>query len=147
MASRNRATSHEYQERVDVLQALWARGFPPSRAIQLACQQWGISERQAKRYLQAAREQVEEQIKKPLEHHYAQVWLELGYIFQKAVQDGDLKLAQRVTGDRMRLLKQLRAELPLLETSGRLSPEELEEMMLALADEERKYPREDDLEE
>lgn len=134
MAGRKRASNTELQYRLDALLGLRARGIPSSQLIDVACQQWGVSERQAKRYLQMAKDQALTVIKQPLEFQYGQICLALSYIYQQAIVLGDLNLAQRVATDRMRLLKQLKAELPQAQPSGIMSAKELEALLQSFED-------------
>lgn len=106
MAGHRRANKTEIQYRLDALNGLRARGVPSYQLVQVACQQWGVSERQAKRYVQMAREQMLEEAQQPIEQQYGQIWFQYHYIYQQAILTGDLKLALRTCSSRARLLKQ-----------------------------------------
>lgn len=137
MKSSQRVTRIEYQKRLDVLMALCARGLPSSQLIKIACQEWGVSQRQAKRYLRKAREQQSMLGTQPVEERYSQLWLRLNYIYQQAIQLKDLELARRTAVDLAQLLRQQRKEL--LHDSSFSSPsrlveaDELEALVQSLA--------------
>lgn len=110
MSSFQRVTQVEYQKRLDMLLALRARGLCFSQLVKIACQQWGVSARQAKRYLKKANEQECRLGSQPLEARYAQLLLKFNYIYQQAIQLQNLELARRTALDLAHLLRQQRKE-------------------------------------
>lgn len=106
-----RVTETEYQKRMDVMMALRARGIPTSQLVSIACQQWGISERQAMRYLKAAKEQENSLAQLPASAQYAHLLLQYNYIYQQAIQLENLELAMRVAEKREHLIAQQQKEL------------------------------------
>lgn len=134
----------EYLRRVDVMSALLAKSFPYSHMLKLACQQWGISERQAKRYIQKARERVKEVGSQPLADMYHQVISWYISIYQDATQSQDNNMRRKAARDMVFLLKQMKKDLGHEEfkksESRLIESGELEEIIKALANEERDYP-------
>jgi hypothetical protein len=106
MKPTERVTRVEYQKRLDILIGLHARGLASSQLIKIACQQWNVSVRQAKRYIKKAKEQESQLAAQPLEVKYALVLQRFNYIYQQAIQLGDLELARRAAFDLVHLLKQ-----------------------------------------
>lgn len=139
-----RVTQIEYQKRLDILMALCARGLPSSQLIKIACQQWDVSERQAKRYLKKAREQQAKIGSQPLEEHYSHLLLRFNYIYQQAIQLRDLELARRTASDLAQLLRQQRKDL-MNDASPSHQPrlvgsDELEELIRSLENEGQNHP-------
>lgn len=106
MAKRNRATEAEQQRRVDTLMTLSARGYSTMQLVRAACQQWGVSERQAMRYVSAAKEQESKLAQQPLDTRVGHLLSQFNFIYQQAIQMEDYELARRVTADRVHLLMQ-----------------------------------------
>lgn len=135
----------EYLKRIDVMMALIGKCYPYSHMIRLATQQWGISERQAKRYIQRARENLKRIGTLPLSEQYDHVMSWMMSIYQDATQAQNHGLRRKVTRDMLVLLKQIKRDLSdeiFQEYQSRLAESGgLEEIIKALANEERDYPR------
>jgi lysyl-tRNA synthetase class I len=133
----------EYLRRVDVMTALLAKSIPYSHMIRLACQQWGISERQAKRYIQTAREKVKEVGSQSLADHYHQVISWYISIYQDATQSQDNDMRRKAARDMVALLRQVKRDLSHEEfkksESRLIESGEMEEILQALANEERLF--------
>ncbi|WP_303674755.1 hypothetical protein [Vampirovibrio chlorellavorus] len=146
MNQHKRIKQVEYLRRVDVMTALLGKSIPYSHMIKLACQQWGISERQAKRYIQEARENVKEAGSQPLSDLYHQVISWFVSIYQDATQSQDNELRRKTAKDMLNLLKQIKKDLGHAEfkksESRLIESGELEEIIRALENEERTFPTE-----
>lgn len=144
MKSPQRVTQIEYQKRLDVLMALCARGLPSSQLIKIACQQWDVSERQAKRYLKKAREQQAKLGSQSVEDRYSQLLLKFNYIYQQAIQLRDLELARRAASDLAQLLRQQRKDLmndsSPSHQSRLVGSDELEALIQSLEEEGNNHP-------
>jgi hypothetical protein len=138
MPNSQRVTKVEYQKRVDTLMSLYARGVGTSQLIKAACQQWDVSERQAKRYIQKGKEQQCQMASQPIEMQYSQLLLRFNLIYQQAIQLGDWELARRTATDLAHLLKQQRKELVTHASSqsGTMDPGKLEALIQSLGPEE-----------
>jgi hypothetical protein len=144
MKSPQRVTQIEYQKRLDILTALCARGLPYSQLVKIACQQWAVSERQAKRYLKKAREQQSNLGFQSLEDRYSHLLLRFNYIYQQAILLRDLELARRTMSDLMQLFRQQQKDLmndPSLSHQSRLvGSDELEALIQSLEAEGENFP-------
>lgn len=143
MAGHKRATNVEYQSRIETLMKLRAQGCSDYHIILAACQQWGLSVRQGKRYLQKVDEAVSALGKQPIEVLYSQVLNKLDYLYQQALKIGDTKLALRVAKDRERLLRAVQKYLQHPSQSnhaGLLSTEELEKALKEINGKSGKNP-------
>lgn len=146
MKEPKRITQLEYRKRLDVMTALLARSIPYSHLVRIACQQWDVSERQAKRYIQKAREQEKNIGSQPLTNQYYQLIGRFIYIYQQAIQLRDLELARRSGQDMLKLLKQAKRDLSHEEfqscESRLVGPNELEALVRALEKQGKNYPDE-----
>jgi hypothetical protein len=144
MKSPQRVTQIEYQKRLDILMALCARGLPSSQLIKIACQQWDVSERQAKRYLKKAREQQSRLGSQSLEDRYSHLLLRFNYIYQQAILLRDLELARRTMSDLMQLFRQQQKDLmndsSLSHQSRLVGSDELEALIQSLEEEGKNFP-------
>lgn len=136
MPSSQRVTQTEYQRRMDILLALRARGLAPSHLIKIACQEWKISERQAKRYLQKARQQETVLASQTLAERYTTLLNRLNYIYQQAIQLRDLELARRTASDLLQVFQQQRKDLlhdsAIQPTARLVEADELEALIRSL---------------
>ena len=103
MTKRNRATNAEYETRLDALTGLMKRGHSPTQLIRAAGQQWGVSIRQANRYLKAIKEREKENLKQPFEFRLSFLGMHFDFLYEQAVQEKDWELARKVTENRMTL--------------------------------------------
>lgn len=144
MIKTKRVTQMEYRQRVDMMTALLARGLPYSHMVRIAQDQWGVSERQAKRYIQMAKGQEKRFGTQPMVDQYSQVIGKFIYIYSQAIHHQDLELARRTTRDMMKWLAQAKRELSDEEfqscQSRLVESGHLEEVVRALAKEGKNYP-------
>ena len=111
MRSYERVNQTEYQKRVDVLMVLCAQGHSSSVLIKTACHKWDVTERQAKRYLQKAREQQKKLGTQPIEESYSQILQKINYLYQLGIQTRDHELARKAGADLIKLYKEHRKDL------------------------------------
>ena len=111
MSQRNRSTETDYQKRLDLTAGLLARGIPSSQVATMICEHWGVSLRQAMRYISIVKDQEGKQLNQTLEIRYSHLSIQLNYVYQQAIQMNDFELARRVISDLIELYKLQRNEL------------------------------------
>lgn len=102
---RRRVDKTEYQNRLDVVMSLRVRGLPSSQIVKAVSKQWEISDRHARRYLKAAKEQASRQMDETSSEQFGDLMDELKFIYQQAIQNGDLELAKRTVVERALLFE------------------------------------------
>lgn len=144
MRSYERVNQAEIQKRVNVLMLLCAQGHASSAIIKTACHNWGITERQAKRYLQKAREQQKALGTQPIEETYNLVFQKVNYIYQLGIQTQDHELARKAGADLIKLYKEKRKDVmndPAQSHHSRLvKADELESVIRSLEHERGNLP-------
>ena len=94
-AKRKRSSRVETQKRVEFAETMEANGFQTHRILWSLTQEFGVSERQAAKYLQVAREKMQEHRQIPTEQKRAQWEAMLMNNYREAVRGGDLRAANR----------------------------------------------------
>jgi hypothetical protein len=144
MRSYERVNQAEIQKRVNALMFLCAQGHSSSAIIKTACHNWGITERQAKRYLQKAREQQKALGTQPIEETYNLVFQKVNYIYQLGIQTQDHELARKAGADLIKLYKEKRKDVmndPTQPHHSRLiKADELERVIRSLEHERGNLP-------
>jgi hypothetical protein len=102
---RARATEKDREARLETVLSLLARGIPKSKILQVLIAHYGISERQAKRYLSEARE-LEAALGEGMNAKSRGVLANrFEFLFQQAVEKGDLKTARDILNSHSKLLQ------------------------------------------
>lgn len=144
MRSYDRVNQAEIQRRVDMLMAFCAQGHSSSVLIKTACHKWNVTERQAKRYLQKAREQQKKLATQPIEESYTQILQKINYVYQLGIQARDYELARKAGADLIKLYKEHRKDLlndtTQSDQSRLVKSDELEELIRSLEKEREKFP-------
>jgi hypothetical protein len=111
MRSYERVNQSEIQKRINALMFLCFQGHSSSVIVKTACHNWEITERQAKRYLQKAREQQKKLGSQPIEDTYNLVFHKVDYLYQLGIQTKDHDLSRKASADLIKLYKEKRKDV------------------------------------
>jgi hypothetical protein len=97
----------EVNVRIDTLLALKAQGHSYSKLVQVACQHWQVSERQAKRYLSMVEKQEAALASGNSESMIGNFLSRYRYLFVQALQNKDYHLAGKLLTDEVKATERL----------------------------------------
>lgn len=129
-----RATKTEQQQRIIMAFKLLVMGKASVEIIQLLTVQYGVNERQVKRYIQGARDMIRV-VPGPLDDQLDLSMARMNFIFQQAVAEGELKTAIQASQHQMQLMKEKHKHAPPIpESSASTLPDSLEAIIQTLTE-------------
>lgn len=102
------ASQAETEQRLEMLAGLKAQGYAYSQLVRLSCQQWQISERQAKRYLHEIAQRELALASGDTRDYLGRFMARNHYLYAKAVQNNQWDLARKLILDEVRAIETLK---------------------------------------
>jgi len=99
-----RATEAEVIERTNVVAELLVRGADRQRVLQYAATNWGLADRQADTYIAKANKAIAESAAVERDHEIGRGLRRLHYLYNRAVQEGNLRIALEVVRETNKML-------------------------------------------
>ncbi len=101
------ANKIEKAHRIEQIVKLISEGHSYTMIVKSAMAQWSISERQAKRYLSEANKEINLTGNLSYDEVQSQFIAKIQLMYNKAIINGDIKLAAKLTMDKLKGLKML----------------------------------------
>ncbi len=105
--NRMRVTQTEYENRLDQLLQLKAMGYSASQLVKAAMQSWGLSERQAYRYLEDVKALEKRFGSEPPDVHCGRLINRMNRLFAQSYKENDIRTAILATEVELKIIQAL----------------------------------------